>query len=107
MQRSIKIIVVWLAGLFCAGSLYAQSSVMQQQPALPGRFLRLQLLPGDSVSSTAPQAAFHTMVPSNYYTQHFGFFCEKELKLEKSTGVPFRFRLGSIESTDRLEGKRK
>ena len=41
------------------------------------------------------------------YTQKFGFFCRKELQLEKATSVKFRFRLGSIQQCDLLEGKEK
>lgn len=33
------------------------------------------------------------------------FFCRMELKLERATGLPVRFRLGSVEYTDELEGK--
>ncbi len=44
-------------------------------------------------------------IGSDYYTQHFGFFCQKELQLEKMTHIPFRFRLGSLEQTNFLEGK--
>lgn len=43
--------------------------------------------------------------PSNYYTTHFGFFCRKELQVEKITGIPFRFRLGSLGYCNMLEGK--
>jgi hypothetical protein len=42
--------------------------------------------------------------PSFYITQ-IGFFCKQEIKFEKLTKVPFRFRLGSVESCDRMEGK--
>jgi hypothetical protein len=37
---------------------------------------------------------------------HWGFMCLGEYKLEKKTGIPFRFRLGSLEYVNRLEGKR-
>ncbi len=48
-----------------------------------------------------------TFIPANFYTQNFGFFCKKELQLQKAIKVPFVFRLGSVEMCDRLEGKGK
>ena len=45
------------------------------------------------------------IVSSNFYTQNFGFFCKKELQLEKLTKVPFKFRLGSVQQCDWMEGK--
>jgi hypothetical protein len=36
-----------------------------------------------------------------------GYFCRFEWKLEKYTNIPFRFRLGSVDKIERLEGKRK
>ena len=56
----------------------------------------------------APNVA-NTIV-NNYYTRQFGFFCKRELELEKVTKVAFRFRLGSLEQANRLElgcGERK
>lgn len=46
------------------------------------------------------------IIPQNYYTQHFGIMCRKELALEKATKIPFRFRLGSLQQCNYFEGKR-
>ncbi len=46
------------------------------------------------------------ILPPDHYVKGLGFFCKKELQLEKATKIPFRFRLGSVEYTDQLEGKR-
>ena len=53
------------------------------------------------------QIFFQPILPPNYYSAQLGFFCKQEIKFEKIYKIPFKFRLGSIEECDRLEGKRR
>ena len=45
------------------------------------------------------------LVSQDYYSNNLGFFCKKELQIEKLTKVPFRVRLGSLDYVNGLEGK--
>ena len=46
------------------------------------------------------------IITGNYYTQHFGLICKKELALQKAIKVPLHLRLGSLQQCNYLEGKR-
>lgn len=47
------------------------------------------------------------LIPNNYYSKNIGFFCKEELKLEKTIKIPLRFRLGSLDYCNQLEGKNR
>ena len=54
-------------------------------------------------SFTSPRINLLKLPDASYYVRNLGFFCKQELRLDKLTGVPVRFRLGSKEYVDRLE----
>ena len=64
--------------------------------------------PAESVLICKPEITGSRVfvISPDYYTQNFGFFCKKELQFEKVTKVPFKFRLGSVQYCDRMEGKK-
>jgi hypothetical protein len=66
-----------------------------------------QALPQRVIPATA--AAWYgaqKVRPLNYnYYNSLGAACKAELKLEKATNIPFRFRLGSLAQTDYMEQK--
>jgi hypothetical protein len=51
------------------------------------------------------QSGSYSIINSNFYTQNFGFFCKKELQIEKTIKFPLKFRLGSVQQCDWMEGK--
>ncbi len=90
--------------LLCVGnSTLAQSPpIMQYKPSIlkkENNFNKKNLF------NSADQRLFTTLLSSNYYTQNLGFFCKKELAVEKYLKVPLRIRLGSVQQCDYLEGK--
>jgi len=45
------------------------------------------------------------IINPGFTVSQYGFFCKKELQLEKMLEFPIRFRLGSLEYVNWMEGK--
>ena len=89
----------------------AAKAFSQNQPAMPGKMLLLEktktsietsnfLIKTNTITATVKE-----VIAPNFYASQLGFFCKQEIKFEKATKIPFRFRLGSVEDCDRMEGK--
>ncbi|MDE3184927.1 MAG: hypothetical protein KGM16_16065 [Bacteroidota bacterium] len=50
-------------------------------------------------------ATYSSIIPGDFATCDYGFFCRQELKIEKTTNIPIRFRLGSLAQCNYYEGK--
>jgi len=56
-------------------------------------------------SHITPEPTYNTLSP-DYYTKCLGFFCRVELQVEKKINIPLRFRVGSLDYLNKLEGKK-
>ncbi len=61
---------------------------------------------GNKLETFTPATFTNASIPADFYTKNMGFFCKKELILEKNTKIPLRFRLGSLNYVNYLEGKK-
>jgi hypothetical protein len=119
-----KNIVVLLLTLNCA-ALYGQNSPFPSveprsgSAVRPNSGFRADLNPVNGI--TAPRVKVFnaydlsrsgsarlalTPISQDLYVKNFGFFCKKELQVEKTTKLPLRFRVGSLQQCNELEQKR-
>lgn len=99
------ILIIFFATVSCKAQMINSannSTVKTSRYNLPTYFTTGKINTNDKDFLLSPI----TVIPQDYYTQHFGIMCKKELAIEKATKIPFRFRLGSLQQCNYLEGKK-
>lgn len=88
--------------VFVAGAAFCQPKTLQSPAGRPfsGFFSRLQGVP------PAGPVGFRQPVTGQAWVGSLGFFCRQEIRFNRQLPVQLRFRLGSVEQCDFLEGKR-
>lgn len=112
MEKRYKI--CGLASIFLTFSLFSPAQNVENKPITIKHapfFFSQKSTPQLPKLSLAPQnlVAFKKNISLNITpstaTQSFGFFCRAELKTDAAFKVPVRFRLGSLQYCDYMEGK--
>jgi hypothetical protein len=100
-----KHIFLFICMIFVVGAVFSQNTHAKTGSLL---FTRFEKKPANTAllffnnNHSEPVKSY---LPADFYTTQIGFFCRQEIKFEKLTKIPFRFRLGSMEQCDRMEGK--
>ena len=99
MKRQVLSFVLLVCLALLPGWIHAQQAT---KPILP------LLIKADTINQNntlKKQGSLKPVLGKYDYYNSLGVACKAELKLEKATKIPFRFRLGSLQQTDYLERK--
>lgn len=84
--------------LYCAFAQYS-SAQLSTYKKLPSKLDRITTYQPDSIRVSAQ--------PSVFSVERLPFFCKHEYALDQKSKMKIRFRLGSVDYVDRLEGKKE
>jgi hypothetical protein len=98
-KKTILAITVKLLFAFVSAQAQNKADSTKQKPVV--------FLPLYNNQLIMKQPATPNQLPGNFYARQLPFFCGKELRVEKTVGIPIKFRLSTVEYCDRLEGKNR
>jgi len=93
-------------------SISSAQTFPEFQSSAPIFFVKNKPVLPDSVSlilvkkQTFTTAFTEQIVPAKFSLCNYGFFCKKELVMEKAIRIALRIRLGSLQQCNYYEGKR-
>jgi hypothetical protein len=99
--------IIFFCMIFVAATAFSQNQTPESVKLLPLLVKKTTAISFCPAKSKASPPAARSIIAPGFYVSQLGFFCKQEIKFEKTTRVPFRFRLGSVEDCDRMEGKHK
>ena len=96
-----KFITLLFCIFFGLATVYSQQKIFvtTQNP-----FAKIISTDTIKVNNITPSASM--LVSPSFYSNNLAFFCRQEIRFEKLTKIPFKFRLGSVQQVDYLEGKK-
>lgn len=110
-----KVKILFFCMIFVGGSAFAQKATpfiyidkayfVTFKKQNTGWVKHLEVTKTTTPVLSVNQPGPYSIISSNFYTQTLGFFCKKELQLEKAIKLPLKFRLGSVQQCDWMEGK--
>ena len=99
MKKNREIFIFCM--IFVANSVAAQQNMLQSPTAKGFKLAPLVFSFPGYVKNVEK-----SIIDPRFYVDNLGFFCKQELKFQAATRLPFKFRLGSVQYCDRMEGKK-
>ena len=110
MKQKAKFLIFCM--IFVANATFSQniSVLPREKPLLVLPKKPVNKLFMTQVSTSTPGITIINKKPllpvsAGFYAANLGFFCKQEIKFQKAVKFPLKFRLGSVQQCDWMEGK--